>query len=453
MSPTLLALAVRADGAEIEVDWADRALRFRPAAADLLTSPFSTGDPFEIDLRPLLAEIQFGLIADHEAFETAEEFRLFRDLLNDSDFHDLTDELFTFLWRAARDQTFERFEIKTVETGKVWADPDRRLVRVWFGTNREIAARSTNGQVGFEGNGSTSGEALHYGVCQVFIPESHKPGSVGTPWWRRWIQLGTADDSLDVRQTRELPGEVFWEGMAGKLRTWWEPGERNVFVLIHGYNVSFEDAAKRAAQIGYDLKLPGEIAFFSWPSCGTIPGYAADEATIEASFPAMTRFLHELSERSGAERIHLFVHSMGNRGFLRALERVVSQQMPALRLGQVFFCAPDVDPRTFGDSVEKFAPESENRTLLVSPEDKAVWLSSQIRQLDRVGLAPPVQTFAGLETIEVRGFGLLELGHGYFAEAGPVIEDIREAIETRKPASERKLPRDFGGGHFRIDLE
>jgi hypothetical protein len=57
----------------------------------------------------------------------------------------------------------------------------------------------------------------------------------------------------------------------------------------------------------------------------------------------------------------------------------------------------------------------------------------------------------GIETIEVGGFGLLDLGHGYFASAGPVIRDIREAIETGKPASERKIPRAFED-HFAIDI-
>jgi hypothetical protein len=57
----------------------------------------------------------------------------------------------------------------------------------------------------------------------------------------------------------------------------------------------------------------------------------------------------------------------------------------------------------------------------------------------------------GIETIEVDGFGLLEMRHGYFAESGPIIDDIREAIETGKPASQRKIPRAFGD-HFAINI-
>ena len=45
---------------------------------------------------------------------------------------------------------------------------------------------------------------------------------------------------------------------------------------------------------------------------------------------------------------------------------------------------------------------------------------------------------------------MLDLGHSYFADAKPVIDDIREAIETRKPAADRRIPKDFGS-HFEID--
>ncbi len=218
-----------------------------------------------------------------------------------------------------------------------------------------------------------SAEGITYGVCNVFIPESHKPGSTGTAWWRRWIRL-EADDSLRVHGIHALPRDVFWAGLANKLETWWHPGQRNMFVLIHGFNVSFEEAAIRAGQIGYDLKFPGEIAFYSWPSHGSAATYSADEATITASVPHIAQFLHELSERSGAERIHLFVHSMGNRGFLSALQELVADRRPNLRLGQVFFCAPDENVRTFRHTVNKYPHQFERRTLLVSPDDQAVFL-------------------------------------------------------------------------------
>jgi hypothetical protein len=80
-----------------------------------------------------------------------------------------------------------------------------------------------------------------------------------------------------------------------------------------------------------------------------------------------------------------------------------------------------------------------------------VALSRWKHQHDRVGIVPPFVPYAGIETIAVSGFGILELGHGYFAEAGPVIEDIREAIEERRPAAQRAIPRPHQG-HFVIEI-
>ena len=403
-------------------------------------------DQLLIDLQPLLAEIATDTISSQEDFQAADEFLLLRDLLADDEFEKLCETLYHFLWSEAQ-RGAESAVVQKGDEGKIWVDPDGRLVRVWFATNRK-PVESDDLVVRFDSE--QSADDLTYGVCNVFIPKSHKPGSIGTPWWRRWIRL-EADDSLKVHGMHALPREVFWAGLARKLENWWDAGQRNLFVLIHGFNVSFEEAAVRAAQIGYDLKVPGEMAFYSWPSHGAATAYAADEATIGASVPHIAQFLHELSEHSGANRIHLFVHSMGNRGFLRALERLAADRRPSLRLGQVFFCAPDEDVRTFKDTVNRYPHQFEQRTLLVSPDDQAVFLSQWTHLHDRVGYVPPITIVEGIETIEVGGFGLLEMGHGYFAESGPIIDDIREAIETGRPARERRIPRAFGD-HFAIDI-
>jgi len=400
---------------------------------------------FWIDLEPLLAEIASGVLADEEAFRAASEFLLLRDLLSEADFNALIETLFLFLWQQA--QADGAGQIRTLGPEQVSVDPDRRLVRVWFGTNRKLLEKE-GVFVGFDPEQSAA--EITYGQCSVFIPKSHKSGSTGSPWWRRWL-LFEADDRLTLEATVILGQEDFWSSFRSTMQTWWRPGERHAFVHIHGFNVSFDEAAIRAAQIGYDLKIPGEMAFYSWPSQGAVVDYPADEASMTASVSSIARFLHEFSEQSGAERLHLFVHSMGNRGFLSALERLVAEDFPSLRLGQVFFCAPDEDVRTFEDKATKFPHASENRTILVSPEDRAVAASRWLHKYNRVGIAPPVTTVPGMETIEVRGFGLLDLGHGYFASAKPVVEDMREAIETKKRAGNRRIPRS-AGNHFSIDV-
>ena len=41
-------------------------------------------------------------------------------------------------------------------------------------------------------------------------------------------------------------------------------------VFVHGFNVNFEDAVYRTAQITYDLQFDGAPFLFSWPTSGNI---------------------------------------------------------------------------------------------------------------------------------------------------------------------------------------
>jgi hypothetical protein len=67
-----------------------------------------------------------------------------------------------------------------------------RLYKVWFGTNRE-PLDPTDLSEGFSGR---RGDSVHYGCCTVSSPRSHRFGSVGSSWWRRWLTL--QDDRLAV---------------------------------------------------------------------------------------------------------------------------------------------------------------------------------------------------------------------------------------------------------------
>src|SRR5262249_10158844 len=122
-------------------------------------------------------------------------------------------------------------------------------------------------------------------------------------------------------------------------------GDENfAVVFVHGYNVSFKEAALRAAQIGFDLSIQGAMAFFSSPSQGTLKGYFADAAAIEASENAITDFLVDFGNLSGAQTVHIIAHSMGSRAVLRALHRIAerARRRSKAKFGQIILAAADV---------------------------------------------------------------------------------------------------------------
>ena len=213
---------------------------------------------------------------------------------------------------------------------------------VWYGTNR----RPNNSSDATKCYSAERDSKVHYGMCRVYIPKAHKIGSLGSPWWN-WLISG-ADDRLKLREIKEIQSGSFWRQIASRMSKL-SVNERHAVIFIHGYNVCFNDAALRAAQIGFDLSIKGAMAFFSWPSQGTLAGYMADAATIEASEQDISNFMIEFVTKCHAEAVHIIAHSMGNRGVLRAVNRIAlqAQQKSGVPFGQIILAAADVDADSF----------------------------------------------------------------------------------------------------------
>jgi esterase/lipase superfamily enzyme len=299
------------------------------------------------------------------------------------------------------------------------------LYPLWFGTNRQpIDPR--NLAKGFSGERDRQ---LHYGICQVAVPKSHKIGSTGSPWWQQLLTLTDDRLKLEPKSLKILEEAAFWIDVQRTLQER-EPDERSALVFVHGFNVSFEDAAKRAAQIGFDLQVRGIMAFYSWPSKGKLTGYPADEATIEASEQYIAKFLLDLTQKSEVKKIHIIAHSMGNRGLLRAMQRILARVRAesSISFGQIFLAAPDVDPDIFQDLARAYRQLAERTTLYVSAKDKALATSGIIHDYPRVGFYPPITVVEGIDTVEVSNIDLTLLGHGYYGDARDLLQDMHELL-------------------------
>ena len=229
-------------------------------------------------------------------------------------------------------------------------------------------------------------------------------------------------------------------------------GESSALVFLHGFNVSFEDAAIRAAQIGFDLKVQGATAFLSWPSCGKLAKYAADEASIEASEPFITNFLIDFAANCGADRIHLIAHSMGNRGLLRGLQRIAAraEDKVKLKFEQIFLAAPDVDRDVFIEMSNLFARHCTRATLYASSHDLPVFLSQMFHSAPRAGYVPPYTVVRGIDTVEVPNFNVDLLGHSYFAQADALLHDMFDLMQRdADPAHRQRIEaRSLAGQKF-----
>lgn len=321
------------------------------------------------------------------------------------------------------------------------ATPEGTVYPVWFGTNRK-----PDGQGGF---GTERSRETTLGRALVFVPEAHRFGQTGTPFWKRLLRFQLKDDRLQLQRVDRRTRTEFYDEIREVMAT--VGGEPQALVYLHGYKNTFERAAIRAAQIGFDLSVEGATAFFSWPSQGTLAGYLADEASIEASEGAIADFLVDFVAHCGAERVHLVAHSMGNRGLLRALQRIAAtaETRGKVRFGQIFLAAPDVDRDLFLDLAALYPRHSERTTLYASSADLAVQFSGQIHASPRAGYFEPYTVAPGIDTIAVPDFDVDALGHRYFAQAEALLHDFYDLMRHgQAPPRQRLAPAVHDGQAF-----
>jgi esterase/lipase superfamily enzyme len=309
---------------------------------------------------------------------------------------------------------------RLVEKPAKHADPNVAKVRVYFGTDRKPTGHQSAGRF----FGAESGE-LARGVCEVSVPRDHRMGRMEISWGRKEVEPSPETHvlvlSLAVRDRTAF---------AGELRT--AAQGRPAFVFIHGYNVAFDDAIRRTAQMAYDLGFEGTPLAFSWASQASVAGYGADEQAVARAVPRLRQFLEEVAG-SGAAVVHLVAHSMGNRALLGALDGI------AARFGEVVSAAPDVDADAYRAALPKIRPAAARLTLYASSNDVALKASKEVHQTgaragdsgDGILVAP------GLESVDVSAVDTSLLGHSYYGDNKSVLSDLRGVLVDCKGAAAR----------------
>ncbi len=323
---------------------------------------------------------------------------------------------------AAQDRALTAIPDKT---RRYDAAPGFATVRVFYGTNRAASGDSTPALYYGGGRGE-----LQYGYCDVTIPASHKSAELETePGWAEFT-IGSDETSLRKRYVLldklvPLDKAAFAAALRDQVRN---ARSKDVFIFVHGFNNTFEDAARRTAQLAYDLDFDGTPMMYSWPSQGSMTAYTVDEAAVNVSGRKMADFLDTIITQSGAERIHLVAHSMGNRALIEALQTYLARRAPAERqhlFGQILFAAPDVDRDYFKDAIDELRPAAERVTLYASDNDYALRSSQILHGAPRAGSAgDSIVRLPGIDTIDMSSVPADTLGHAYFATNAGAIYDI-----------------------------
>ncbi|CAM3061004.1 alpha/beta hydrolase [Paracoccus nototheniae] len=276
--------------------------------------------------------------------------------------------------------------------------PGAEIVTVYAATTRERAAANAN--VFTAGRSSQP----NYASFDISVPPDHQPGRIEWP-------LPQDDPQIDPHTTFATVGQTILnrQGLLDQVATAAD-GQQDVVIFVHGYNYNFPEALYRLTQMSVDSGLDDTPILFSWPSQGAIAGYVADKESVTYSRDALTDLLGGLARDRRIGTITVFAHSMGGWLTVEALRQLrLSGQDDVIDRLTVVLAAPDIDVDVFRAQMQVIGPMTPPLAVLVSPDDRALRVSSQIsRTRARVGALdiadPRVQAAAreaGLAIIDI----------------------------------------------------
>lgn len=288
-----------------------------------------------------------------------------------------------------------------------------------------------------------------YGTCDVAIPRTHAVGKLEEPNWGR---AEVPDKHVMILSLDSQSPDEFFATIGERLA-----GLRQCFIFVHGFNVSFRNAARRTAQIAYDLRFDGVPIFYSWPTAVVGESSLSPTTYTEAENNAIwshyhfADFLLDVIRRAKPEVLHIVAHSMGNRVVSDALVDIgpllTAEERSILR--EVLLTAPDIDAQTFKEHIApRLVGVVPRVSLYASDNDTALGLSQSLHKNPRIGLtrAAVPMPVPGVEVIDASDANTDYFGHNYFGDAESILADFFLATRTGLSAGERRQTLDFVGG-------
>ncbi len=309
------------------------------------------------------------------------------------------------------------------------------MVMCWSGVelNQAVQERWARGAGPKFGPLRNADGAVAYGHCDVSLRATQATSD------RQPLASGPVDEAQHVvlRRTVMLDALEFYEAVRRELAG--RPADaHDCFVFVHGFNVSFEDAARRTAQIHHDLQFPGVPLFYSWPSRCELRAYAADRNEIEASKEPMKRFLIGLADQLQAGRVHIIAHGLGAAAVARALAEIERRDVT---FNQIVLAAPDIDATAFRDQlVPKLVRHARRTTLYCSHSDLTLRVAEAFDDLPRAGDSiAGVFVAQGVDTVDAAAIDTDLLGHSRYADAVRLLDDVALLLlEDLPPASPQR---------------
>lgn len=214
---------------------------------------------------------------------------------------------------------------------------------------------------------------ISFAKVDMSVPGIHRPGS---------IELRKRNQPADPAKyflANEVSAYKGAKPFANDLKADIAKRGGRALIFVHGYRTQFDSAVYRLTQIAHDSGYAGTPILFSWASGGRTVDYVYDTNSATAARDALEETLR-LVAASGAKRIDIIAHSMGNWVTMEALRQlaITNDQDLNGKLGDVVLASPDIDVDVFKSQMHRYGIPKKPFYLFLSSDDRALELSSII---------------------------------------------------------------------------
>lgn len=158
--------------------------------------------------------------------------------------------------------------------------------------------------------------------------------------------------------------------------------QKDVYIFVHGFNNTFDDAVLRMAGVWHYIGRRGMPIVYTWPAGhGGLLGYFYDRESGEFTIYHLKRTLRIIAGCPAVERVHIIAHSRGTDVATTALRELNGEIRGAgkdpqveLKLQTLALAAPDLDRDVFAQRFgsEGLANIAAQVVIYGSEEDSAI---------------------------------------------------------------------------------
>ncbi len=254
----------------------------------------------------------------------------------------------------------------------------------------------------------------------------------------------------DLAKRNEDTTQAFRQAMIEQLEL---TPRKEVFIYVHGYHNTFEDAAFAMAELWHFMGRIGVPIIYTWPAgYPGLFGYTYDRESSEFTVYHLRKVLSQIASIPEVEKVHLIAHSRGTDVAVNALRELTLAARAAgidpkekFKIHNIILAAPDLDlqvaeQRMVGD---RLAETAHRFTIYTSPKDKAIGVAAKLFASPRGRLGTLGMEQLPETTIEVLKYGRANFavvnfsgasdttqsqgdryGHSYFRDAPTVSSDV-----------------------------